>query len=321
MSEVRKDDEQSAHDKHISETFTFAEPVADESLDAGAPVTETEPAAQVSEPEPAGEEQVAEDGADADVDDGEASEEGKKSGRPRGSTSARFKELLNQRNEAQQQNAAMEKRFQQLVAQQQAAQLAAQQQQAPVGEAAPDFDEDPAGHILAEQQKLRADIDRQNQALHQQAQAQSHANQVHALTTNFNAAEQVFAAEHTDYFPRIEQLKSDRVDMWMGTGLTQYQAVERVKTEAIQIIAQATSAGQNPAEAFYRIAPASVGAMGQQQQASAKPRGSSLGTRGTGSSSDAPLTLAALADLPDDEFDRLTDGENWFEMHQKERLV
>lgn len=215
----------------------------------------------------------------------------------------RRKELQSQLDEQRQHMQMMEQRFAHL-------QNEWQQQTAPPEPQAPEFDEDPAAHLLHQQQKLQQQVERQTQTLQQQQQAAQQAQQVAAVQQHYEAMESQYAATQPDYYERIDGLKNQRLAQWQQLGLTPDQAAQRVQQEAWALVQEGLTNGRNPAEVFYQMAQAVPAPAPMQAPAeAAQPRARSIGSRG---SSPRAKSLADYARMSDEDFAKATaDPKAW----------
>ena len=220
----------------------------------------------------------------------------------------RRKELQGQLDQQREQIALMEQRFQTLM---ERANSSAQPEPEPE---VPDFDDDPAAHLLAQQQRLQDQVAQQNAFLQRQQAEQQRQAQITQMVNTYTPMEEKFASEHEDYYPRVEALKSQRLQMYQAMGKSEAEANQMVMNEAMSLVHQSLAAGRNPAEIIYQyattaapqpVAPAPQAPPAAQQSA---PMPSRLGTRG---STPRASSMADLASMSDEEFDRATQGENW----------
>jgi hypothetical protein len=216
----------------------------------------------------------------------------------------RRKELQSQVDRQRDQMATMEQRFQTLVERM-------NPQQPPEFEPeVPEFDEDPAAHLLAQQQRLQDQVAQQNDYLAHQHAEQKQQAQLAQIVNTYTPMEAQFAAQHEDYYPRVEALKSQRLQMYRAMNKTAAEANALVMNEALSLIQQSLAAGANPAQVIYEhatTAPAPASSPSAAPQ-SAPRSPTSIGSRG---SSPKAMTAADLATMSDEEFDRVTSGENW----------
>lgn len=277
-------------------------PVPEETLLPSMPQAE-EQAAPESEPMP---EPVEASQEQADIDLVEEKQESPAQKRIRQEIDRR-KELQGQLDQQREQIALMEQRFHALM---QRANAEAQ----PEPEQVPDFDDDPAAHLLAQQQKLQQQVAQQNAFLQRQQAEQQRQAQIANMYSVYKPMEEQFAAQHEDYYPRVEALQQQRLAFWRAMNKSPAEAEQLVLNEAIAAISDGLAAGKNPAEIIYQhatsaipqpAAPAPQATPAPQQGAHVPSR---LGTRG---STPRAANVADLASMSDEEFDRATAGENW----------
>jgi len=211
----------------------------------------------------------------------------------------RRKALEDRNRQLEQQQQVLEQRFHQLMERMQAPK--------PAEPEIPEFEEDPAAHLLAQQRKLAEQVQQTQQLTQQQVAAQQHAQQLAAVQQRFDAVEQQFAQQHPDYYQRVEQLKQQRMQMWQQLGHQPAEAMQRVQQEAWQLVMDGLRAGSNPAEVIYGMTAPVAAAAEPPRQA----RVSSLGSRSKGSNSSRLPTASELAAMSEEEFAKATAGDNW----------
>jgi DNA repair exonuclease SbcCD ATPase subunit len=176
---------------------------------------------------------------------------------------------------------------------------------------APDFEEDPAAHLLYQQQQLKQQVEQQQQLTAQQQMQAQQAQQMAAVQNQYEALEAQYAQQNPDYYQRIDGLKAQRLQTWEQLGLTRDQAMQRVQEEAWALVQQGLQSGQNPAEVFYSMAPPLPAQPVEEQvaqSAALQQQATSLGSRGT---SRSKYTVSDLSSMDASEFDKITSGENW----------
>tara|TARA_R110000787_G_scaffold285309_1_gene400638 strand:- start:51 stop:1007 length:957 start_codon:yes stop_codon:yes gene_type:complete len=269
-------------------------------------------------------------------DDGGADDDDASSGdeeRPPSRAQKRIVNLAKERDAEREKVIRMEERFRAYVA---AAEQKAPAEAAPEPDPIPEYDDDPAGHLQAKINQLEQHVAYEQQQARQASQSSQQQQQTQAVAQRFNQEEQAYAVDKPDYFPAVEALKAQRMEMWQSAGHTEQQAAQAVAQEAFQIVSQANSAGRNASEIFYEMArniytapanqtPAPNREVMQENPAAlaqrARPkRPGSLGTRGGGEAPKA-TSLADLANMSDAEFSRATSGEAWEDMHRRANLV
>jgi hypothetical protein len=169
---------------------------------------------------------------------------------------------------------------------------------------------------------------RVEQALQQRQKQEEEQRQLAQVQHDFfNAVakkEQEFATENPDYYEAIEFARAERLKDIQSLGYPADEAVRMLEQDIINISDDAFRRRVNPAERFYGYAKSrgwgkpAVAAVKEQAPAdklktiaAGQQAGKSLGAApGT---SQAALTLQALADMPQDEFDKI-DPKTWRKM-------
>ena len=195
-----------------------------------------------------------------------------------------------------------------------------QQQVAPPQvEAPPDPEQDIFAYTKWQAQQIEA-VKRQNQAL---AEAQARDAQTRQIATHVTSLEAQFAAQVPDYVDAVAFAKEARVKMYAAAGLSPQAAQQRVQQEIWQFVHEQTYAGRNPAQSAYEMAKAlgyTPRAKGGEQPrnengqfvaprsdkldtvAKAQARNTSLSSA-SGSAGNKGLSLEALANMPDRDFE------------------
>jgi hypothetical protein len=150
----------------------------------------------------------------------------------------------------------------------------------------------------------------------------------HVQEQFFNAVavkEREFAADNPDYYEAIEFARAERLKDIQSLGYPADEAVRMLEQDIINISDDAFARRINPAERFYGYAKSR--GWGKQQapaQAKEQPPADKLKTIAAGQAagkslstapgtSQAALTLQALADMPQEEFDKI-DAKTWRKM-------
>lgn len=139
-------------------------------------------------------------------------------------------------------------------------------------------------------------------------------------------AEQKFAAEVPDYMEAIEFAKAERLKDIRALGFEGEEAEQVLQRDVLNLSDDAFRRGINPAERFYNFAKSR--GWGKETPAAATPAPQAPADKiksitqgqqaakslGAAPGSSAPnLTLQALADMPQDEFDKI-DAKTWRKM-------
>jgi len=203
---------------------------------------------------------------------------------------------------------AMESRFESLVSRSEA--------QQPAAPPIPAYEEDPGGHLrarLEQQERATATWQQQQQQL---AQAQQQGRVVQEWAGRFNAEEQAYAAETPDYWEAVQYLKDTRMKEYTTLGWDPMSAQAAIQQEAISIGMDAERRGVSAAERFYELAKLRGFAQAAPsptpqpvaEQRAKRQQAQSLGP--SGKTAKRP-TLSELAEMDDEDFDKLTEGNNW----------
>lgn len=227
--------------------------------------------------------------------------------KPAAVPSWRLREETQKRRALEEQIQKMEARFQALQ------QRLETPQEAP--KPPPAYEEDPGAHLMHRlndhEQTLKAV--REREAAQQQQMQEMQVIQTWAQ--RFTQEEQSFAQERApDYYDAVSYLRETRMKEYETLGWDPASAKQMIDREAIQIGMDAERRGVSAAERFYQLAKLR-GFQGKQPQqdlrrtAENMQRARSLGPSGKPSS--RKLTLAEIAQLDDDEFDKLTAGKKW----------
>lgn len=206
------------------------------------------------------------------------------------------------------QNARMEERFKALAER-------FQQPQEPE----PKFEEDPAGYLRhkAETTEQRLARLQQEQEASRQSAAQQEA--MVRFQQQFMADEAAFAQEAPDYYDAVNHLRETWTKQFQAAGFDPMTTAHMIQNQIIQVSHLAAQRGITPPQAFYQAAKA-TGFQQQKQAAPANPAANlqrvSNGQRaaaglGPSGGDGGEMTLAKLAALDDDEFDKVTAGDNW----------
>lgn len=162
------------------------------------------------------------------------------------------------------------------------------------------------------------------QRLQQEEQQRQAQQNERAFVSAIERSEAEFAQDTPDYEAAVEYARNDRLAYYVALGFNQQEAANIVYQDTLRLAEDSFRRGISPAKRFYEYAKA----RGYGKQAEPAPKeqdpadklrtiaagqaaGKSLSTApGT---SQAALTLQALADMPQDEFDRI-DDKTWRKM-------
>lgn len=124
---------------------------------------------------------------------------------------------------------------------------------------APDYDEDPVGHLRHQQEQIAAQVNEVAQTTQQQREQAQQAQQIIQMQAAVTTTEQQFAKQHDDYYDAINHLRTvmrrQAEPMMVAQGITdpaqQAQLLQRQEAQAAMHWLQA---GVNPAEYAYNYA-------------------------------------------------------------------
>jgi hypothetical protein len=210
-------------------------------------------------------------------------------------------EERSRRKEAERRAQEMEQRFSQLI------ERMGQPQQPPK----PDVDTDPVGVVKTHEQEL-ADLRKWRE---QQEQAAQQQNQYRAFTTRYQASAQEFSRENPDFMNAYQYWVQSVGEELREAGFVENEIAQQLLQIEGNIAAKAFQEDINPAQRIYNIAKRrgySSKPKAEEQKAEEKIATLQKGANAARSLSAAsgnqspPLTLEALAEMDDDDFDR-----NW----------
>ena len=217
-------------------------------------------------------------------------------------------EITRIRQEGEMRNQRLEQRFAQI-------QEAMQPKVVP-----PAYDVDPLsnlkhGHDVTQEQLQQ--IQQRQAQQDQHFQRQQYVAQVHTATTG---AEASFAQENPDYYEAVSHLKGLRHAQLVAFGMSQQEAANYVQNEALQIAEAALMRGQDPAHAAFEMAKASgwkrQESSGQQKMDTMQKGLKAASSLSGGGAISGKPTLEALADMPDDDFDKFMKSGGWDKLSQ-----
>lgn len=189
----------------------------------------------------------------------------------------------------------------------------------------PAYDEDPGEH-------LRQRLERTEQAastLLEQRQAQEASLQeqqaLREWAGRFQQNENEFAQSHADYYDAANYLRDSRIAEYKAVGWDEAGAQAQILKETVELGLDAERRGISAAERFYELAKVrgyqpgngTAPTEGSTRQPNLEQIERNMGkakSLGPSGSSPRPTTLADLADMDDDSFDKATDGDAWAKM-------
>ena len=182
----------------------------------------------------------------------------------------------------------------------------------------PDYDENPAEHLRHRAEQAERQISEINHARQAQGQYAAQQQQVAQTAQYLQQQESSFRANNPDYDNAAEFLRQSRINEYKILGLDDAAAAAAVVQEALQLTAQTSQSGRNPAEHFYELAKLRGYRKTEATQSVAdlKDRVEQSTSLGASGATTRQTTLADLAAVSDDEFDKLTDGAAWERLWQ-----
>lgn len=183
----------------------------------------------------------------------------------------------------------------------------------------PSFEDNPAAYLKAKVEMTEAQqaeiyrVAKEQQARTQQEQ--QIAQITHALTEKMTEAEAEFVQQTPDYLDAMKHLRKVVDSTLEINGETNpAKRAEISRQQSLLLVENALRAGQNPAEVAYKFAKAyGWSGRGDAQRISSIAKGtSSTQSLGNSGSKESPLSLAALAQMDDDDFNAaVSDPAKW----------
>jgi hypothetical protein len=172
----------------------------------------------------------------------------------------------------------------------------------------PSVDEDPVGVVKTHDQELKELREWQRQ----QSESVERENQYRAFVGRYQASAQEFAREHPDFSAAYDHWQKSVVEELREAGWTDAEIPQQVRNFETSIAAKAFAEDVNPAQRIYNIAKRRGYSSKAEPKAEDKIATLQKGAQAAKSLSSAsgnqspPLTLEALAEMDDEDFDR-----NW----------
>lgn len=183
----------------------------------------------------------------------------------------------------------------------------------------PSFEDNPAAYLKAKVEMTEAQqaeiyrVAKEQQARTQQEQ--QIAQITHALTEKMTEAEAEFVQQTPDYLDAMKHLRKVVDSTLEINGETNpARRAEISRQQSLLLVENALRAGQNPAEVAYKFAKAyGWSGRGDAQRISSIAKGtSSTQSLGNSGNKESPLSLAALAQMDDDDFNAaVSDPAKW----------
>jgi len=187
---------------------------------------------------------------------------------------------------------------------------------------APNFEEEPLEAIKHNQEQLAKALEQQNQTLTQQQQSAQQEQFKQQLISQYQNDAARFAQQQPDFNDAYQYMYNSRVNELQAYGYTQDQIASAMQNEELTLAYQAIQNEMSPAEVIYQVAQARgyvqkhVQNWQETEQKSpdeakldmiAKGQEASKSLSNSGGKSDAEISLESLADMDDEEFDKMWD--------------
>lgn len=187
----------------------------------------------------------------------------------------------------------------------------------------PDFEQDPASHLKTETEEINRKVDELTKSAKEQRELQTQQQQFDQFRNAVSTQEAEFLKTTPDYADALTFLRQLRQQDLTDLGVSQEQIAQALQTESMTIAANALRAGKNPAEVAYGIAKR-YGYKKAEPEKKDEPKkeiekietikkGQDAAKNvPTGAGEGTDVTLEALANLSEDEIDRLVQDEKWW---------
>lgn len=179
----------------------------------------------------------------------------------------------------------------------------------------PDFEDDPAAHLKLSQDEMKARFEEFLQSYDGERKLHEEQQQRQAFVSAFQAEEREFASKVDDYNDAVRSLYESEMARWKAARMSPADAERKVAEDLHLFIQTAKENGESAPELLYKLAreraPRQSPAESVERQRENVSRSRSIGTRGA---KERKLTIAEIAELPDSEFVKLTEGDKWDEL-------
>lgn len=204
--------------------------------------------------------------------------------------------------------------------------------------AAPKFEDDPAGNLKAkaealekENAELKKGVEEINKRLASQDQAGQGAAKLQEFAGLVGSHEKEFAKEHPDYFLAADYVAATWRDEFVEMGFDEKVIPQMVFQKSLALTHKAVEAGRDPAAAIYNIAKrngfsakAAAETKGDEKPETKEEKsagetkletlkkGQEAAKANGGAKGPDDLTLASLAQMDDDQIDKLVSDPDWW---------
>lgn len=175
--------------------------------------------------------------------------------------------------------------------------------------APPQFEHDPLGNLKYGTETALNTVQELKQWKEQQEAEQKQRVQFESFRSAVNSREQDFAKDHPDYWQAAEHVVKAQKEMLELYGVPPEQLNAALAQQISAIAANALRAGKNPAEVTYELAKRQGFRAGQKQPdiATLAKGVEAAKTVPSGKESFSEMSLEALAQMADEDFDKLVD--------------
>lgn len=185
----------------------------------------------------------------------------------------------------------------------------------------PKYEDNPAENLRLRQDQIENEararfetLDKQTEEFNRGTQRVNYENELTSIVTS---AEVEYAKSNPDYLDAAEYLKgvSDRNLIEMGVS-DQDQRKAIIRQQILEMSSTALQQGRNPAEVAHRFAKnygfvAKVDVEKAEKQIENISKGQSTASMGSGGKTNTTLSLKALEQMSDEEFDAALDDKSW----------
>ncbi len=191
--------------------------------------------------------------------------------------------------------------------------------------AAPKFEDDPAGALKAENEELKKGLAEVQQRLAKQDQAGDNASKLQMFAAHVQGQEKEFSKENKDYYEAADYVAALWRDEFVESGFPEKDVPQMVFQKSLAMTHSAVNAGKNAAEAIYKIAKRNGFAAAAKQEDAKKDeksegaskleairKGQDAAKANGGGKGPDDLTLASLAQMDDDQIEKLVADPDWW---------
>ena len=175
-------------------------------------------------------------------------------------------------------------------------------------EAPPDPNEDPLGYQNWKTGKIEKELEAERRRVGEQSKKLEAQVQDLRLRTEVDAMERSFQAKNPDYDDALQHLVKTQLAVFEEIESDEAERQAQVRQTLSNVVQQALSHGKNPAEAVYKMAQKlgyKKAEANKQIEDIEKGVKASTSLGSTGGKTSSPLSAEALADMSDEDFEKL----------------